>query len=322
MVNLGMQITAELPSKGMIEGFLPIAQLPTAVKVPQTVGIDPMYTPFTRLGSAPNEADPVLKADIARSTYNVNGTGVKVGVLSDSVNQYDNPAVPGVGLAESYTTGDIPQNSVQVLQDLAGGGGSDEGRAMIEQIADIAPGSTYAFHTAFGGQVTFANGIRALAQAGSKVIVDDVGNLLEPFFQDGPIDDAIRDVVTNFDAATSRRRAIRRTRVSVELPGCERQRGRGSGRAGTGLRPGPGRCRSRCRSRPGSAAARWSCSGTTRLTGVTSDLDLFAAGRQWRDRGSVDHQQHRDSGPWHRGGDDSGDGDAGGDSGRRLEARM
>lgn len=199
LVNLGMQVTAENAAKGIVEGFLPIAQIPTAVRIPQTVGIDPIYQPFTRqLGTSPNEADRALRTDVARTTYGVDGTGIMVGVLSDSVNLYDNPAVAGVGLAESYTTQDLVAGSVQVLLDDQSGSNSDEGRAMIEQIADMAPGARFAFHTAFGGPVLFANGIRALAQAGSKVIVDDVGNLAEPFFQDGDIDDAIRDVVTNF----------------------------------------------------------------------------------------------------------------------------
>ena len=71
---------------------------------------------------------------------------------------------------------------------------------MLEQIHDIAPGAGLAFHTAAEGQVGFANGIRALQQAGSQVIVDDIVYFAEPFFQDGIVAQAVTDVVNNHGA--------------------------------------------------------------------------------------------------------------------------
>lgn len=200
--NQGMQITGVDPVRRIVEGFLPIAQLPTIAANPQVSGILPVYKPFLNsVGSASNQGERVLKADTAKTQYNVNGTGVKVGVLSDSVNRYDNPNVPGVGLAESISTGDLPSN-VQVIQDEdAGGNNSDEGRAMLEQVYDIAPGASLAFATASGGEITFANNIRALALAGSKVIVDDVIYFAEPMFQDGIVASAVTEAVKNYNAA-------------------------------------------------------------------------------------------------------------------------
>ena len=55
----------------------------------------------------------------------------------------------------------------------------------MEIIHDVAPGATLAFHTAFDGQADFAQGILDLKKAGAKVIVDDVGYIDEPMFQDG-----------------------------------------------------------------------------------------------------------------------------------------
>ena len=46
----------------------------------------------------------------------------------------------------------------------------------------------------------YANNIQALANAGCQVIVDDVVNLGEPFFQDGIIAQAVDNVTTNDDA--------------------------------------------------------------------------------------------------------------------------
>ena len=39
---------------------------------------------------------------------------------------------------------------------------TDEGRAMLEIVHDLAPGAALAFHTAEGGQANFARGILAL----------------------------------------------------------------------------------------------------------------------------------------------------------------
>ncbi len=66
---------------------------------------------------------------------------------------------------------------------------------MLQLIHDIAPGATLGFHTAFGGLAGFAQGIRDLANAGCTVIVDDVGYSAEPFYQDGPVANAVDEVV-------------------------------------------------------------------------------------------------------------------------------
>ncbi len=77
-------------------------------------------------------------------------------------------------------------------------GQADEGRAMAQIVHDMAPGADLAFATAFvGGDVGFANNIRALANAGADVIVDDIIYFSEPFFQDGIIANAVTDVTND-----------------------------------------------------------------------------------------------------------------------------
>jgi hypothetical protein len=65
---------------------------------------------------------------------------------------------------------------------------------MMQIIHDVAPGADLAFHTASSGIAEFANGIKKLAEAGCKVIVDDVFYFFEPAFQDGLIAQAVDDV--------------------------------------------------------------------------------------------------------------------------------
>jgi hypothetical protein len=154
-----------------------------------------------------SEGDTHLGAAAARSTYGVDGTGIKIGVLSDS---YDNLAgaatdvaageLPGPGNPCGYTT------PVVVQSDLASGG-SDEGRGMAQAVHDLAPGATIMVASAFNGDVDFANQIRTLAANGAKVIVDDISYFNEPVYQDGIIAKAIADVtaagVTYFSSAAN-----------------------------------------------------------------------------------------------------------------------
>jgi hypothetical protein len=104
-----------------------------------------------------------------------------VGVLSDS---YDTLG----GAAAGVASGDLPAGVI-VLDDTVAG--SDEGRAMMEIVHDVAPGAGQAFHTAFTGQAGFASGIGDLVAAGAHVIVDDVYYRSVPMFQDGIIAQAV-----------------------------------------------------------------------------------------------------------------------------------
>ena len=102
-----------------------------------------------------SEADVQLRAAQARVAAGVDGTGVKVGVLSDS---YDVADVVPIYAAHDVASGDLPGTGnpcgrttpVQVLQELPpkDGPGADEGRAMLQLVHDIAPGSPLAFATA------------------------------------------------------------------------------------------------------------------------------------------------------------------------------
>ena len=143
-----------------------------------------------------SEGDTQLQAATARTNSAVDGTGIKVGILSDTFNRVGSPSV-----TTDVTNAELPgptnpcgnTTAVQVL-DAGPGSGSDEGRAMTQIVHDLAPKASLAFSSAFNSDVDFANEIRALQSAGSKVIVDDVSYFTEPFYQDGPIAAAVNDV--------------------------------------------------------------------------------------------------------------------------------
>ena len=158
----------------------------------------PAYRPITRVGATTSQGDAALNADIARNIFEVDGTGITVGVLSDS---YDRSSLVLTDAADDIASGDLPglgnpegfTTPVTVLDDSAFGPiGAflliDEGRGMMQLIHDVAPGAALAFHTAANGPADFANGILELINnAGADVVVDDIGYLDQPFFQDGII---------------------------------------------------------------------------------------------------------------------------------------
>lgn len=150
---------------------------------------------LSNAGRVTTQGDAAMRAQLARPGYSVDGTGVRVGVLSDSFNAKG-------GMATDIASNDLPSNP-QILLDAAGS--TDEGRAMAQIVHDIAPGSPISFYSAMGGEADFANGIRALKDAGCKVIVDDILYLNEPMFADGVVAQAVDEVavagVSYFSAA-------------------------------------------------------------------------------------------------------------------------
>lgn len=181
----------------VVSGLLPVSAIGDLAALESLRFARPAQA-FTRAGLTTSQGDLALRADEARALSSLSGAGVFVGVLSDS---YDCLG----GAATDVATGDLP-SGVLIQRELSDcSGATDEGRAMLQIVHDVAPGAGLAFYTAFEGQAGFAQGILELAAAGARVIVDDVGYFEEPMFQDGIISQAVDAVaaqgVTYFSAA-------------------------------------------------------------------------------------------------------------------------
>ena len=203
-------LKAQLVAKGLkdaslhdtaVSGRAPIAALGDMAATSGLKSLRPTLA-MAHAHTAVSQGDRSLRSDRARRDFGVNGRGVRVGVLSDS---YDcapgafQEGAPFTRAAQDIASGDLPRD-VLLLKDLdtaPSNDCSDEGRAMMQIIHDVAPGSPLAFYTAFVSQEDFAAGIRALAKAGSKVIVDDIIYYAEPMFEDGIIAQAVDDVYKN-----------------------------------------------------------------------------------------------------------------------------
>ncbi len=139
-------------------------------------------------GDVVSQGDVSLGSNTVRTATGLDGSGVTVGVLSDSYQCNPPPFVPGAPTttaAQDEASQDAPPG-VEVL-DNGPCPGSDEGRGMVQLVHDVAPGAAQKFHTAFNSLVDFADGILELQEAGSDVIVDDVIYFAENMFSDGII---------------------------------------------------------------------------------------------------------------------------------------
>ena len=140
LAGLGLRNGSNYPP--VVSGELPLSALPDLASLISLRFARPALIE-TDTGAVESQADRALASDQARSQLSVAGAGVRVGVLSDSFNCLGSAA-------GDIASGDLPPD-VEVLADEAGCvAGKDEGRAMVQLIADIAPAVHPLFHTALG----------------------------------------------------------------------------------------------------------------------------------------------------------------------------
>ena len=220
--NLGLRDVAVFSND--VGGWLPVDQLANASAL-AGLHFARASMPRTRSSVVATQGDFAQESSVIRTTYpSLTGTGVTVGVLSDSFNcfaQYAGSSVPVSGYngyapfgftatyandqqastGEAASTSALPAgvNVVEEASCLDYGQPeqlpfTDEGRAILQIVHAVAPGAGLAFYTAVNSEADFANGITKLASLGAKVIDDDVGYPDEPFFQDGLVAQAINAV--------------------------------------------------------------------------------------------------------------------------------
>ena len=170
---------------GVVTANLPIASINAIASSADVTRLRAPSFARTNVGAVTSQGYVTHEANKVVTNLGINGTGVKVGVLSDSAS--------AARIAALKASGDL-KASATALPGQDGGAGSDEGTAMMEIIQDLAPGADLIFATAFTSEASFADNILALAAAGCRVIVDDVSYFDEGVFQDGPVARAVNTV--------------------------------------------------------------------------------------------------------------------------------
>ncbi|NUN98481.1 MAG: VCBS repeat-containing protein, partial [Candidatus Omnitrophica bacterium] len=175
-------------------------QLEAVVRRSEVRGIATESPRSLRVGRVTSQADFSIGAAAARRRFGVDGTGVRVGVLSDSITDSRGGTIQSGFLTgnRDQQSGDLPA-SIRVV-DPGPGDGSDEGNGMAQLIYDLAPGCDISFGSAFTGYFEFAENIKNLwddDQAPAHVLVDDVFWFVEPLYQNGPIAIAANEAYDN-----------------------------------------------------------------------------------------------------------------------------
>jgi len=178
-------VVARDEARGLVSAWVPEKQLLPLSAQPRVRSVRTVNPGVVGTGSLTSEGDAPLRADLFRAATGWSGAGMKVGVISDGVNTW----------TAARDSGDLPAD-FHVLSDMYDG---DEGTAMAEIVHDIAPGASIYFHDAGGAvdHLLFNQAITALANAGCRVIVDDVSWLDTPHFEDGIIAQTVAGVIAS-----------------------------------------------------------------------------------------------------------------------------
>lgn len=201
---------------GIVVVAISPAALPALATLPAVISVAEELAPLSAGASNPSvssvardatvaacsptisEGDHQLRANLARANFGVSGSGITVGILSDT---FDTDFSAITRASNDIASGDLPGPGnpcghaapVNIVKE-GNLSGADEGRAMAQIVHDIAPNARLAYASAQNGLFEFANNIRGLQSAGARVIADDWFNVKDPFFQSGPVANAIKDV--------------------------------------------------------------------------------------------------------------------------------
>lgn len=182
----GLRIELNVGANALVQGWIAYDKLDQLSSLPFVKSVRlPSYA-FTRTGQVTSQGDGLLQASAVRALPlpgPYDGTGVKVGVISDGADSR----------MSDVASHDLPVSGVTVHPTIYGSG--DEGTAMLEIVHDLAPGASLYF----GGPSTSAEMVQLINWMANTVncdvIVDDLGFFAEPYFEDGPIAQAARKAV-------------------------------------------------------------------------------------------------------------------------------
>ncbi len=212
LTTAGVTIELQDAAHRRVQARVPAARLQAVAQLAVVNSIRlPTYA-RRRTGAVTTEGDTILHADTVRATWGLDGSGVRVGVISDGIKGVfasSCTTCPGA-LNGPISTGDLPtsvgtRNAAGVLLSSSGGilgrsfqsngdleglppvtvpacsfaGAGAEGTALLEIVHDLAPGAKLSFANG-DTDLSFNQAVNFLA-ASNDVVLDDIGFFGEPY---------------------------------------------------------------------------------------------------------------------------------------------
>jgi len=178
--TLGGNVVNDFPQYQAIRAGVPLANIEDLAARGEVKFVEPAVRAMNN--TVDSEGDYTHQTHGARTTFGINGTGIKVGVLSGDATYLNSSQIAG---------------KVTILSGQSGVTTEGEGTAMLEIVNDLAPGAQLYFATGSSSEAGFANNIQQLYAAGCNIIVDDELYDDEPPFQDGIVAQAVNSVTAN-----------------------------------------------------------------------------------------------------------------------------
>src|ERR1041384_3471436 len=132
----GGQVASSFPQYDSIRALVPLPAIEEIAARPDVRFVSRAHEGRTNASTTDPEGDVCHEANLARSAFGANGSGIKVGVLS---NGDDSNTV-------AIAMGDLPSN-VTTLPGQSGAPSDGEGTSMLEEIYRLAPGAQLFYAT-------------------------------------------------------------------------------------------------------------------------------------------------------------------------------
>ena len=158
-----IQVEHHRADLGRAQYRVPVTALGSLAELP---GIRWLHTPtyaVSQTGSLLTEGDVPLGSAAVRADLGFDGTGIRVGIISDGIG----------GLADAQASGDAPVLDTQKSFSIDGIAAGSEGTAIIEIVHDVAPGAILSFANA-STDLDMIEAVNFLSEF-NDIVIDDLG---------------------------------------------------------------------------------------------------------------------------------------------------
>lgn len=187
LTDAGARVEVVNRSLGLVQAWIPAERLDAIAGLDFVTRVRAPDYGVARVGTRTTQGDSILHGDQLRA-LGFDGAGAKVGVISDGANNR----------AAAALLGDLPLDvtvfgaCIPAIEQST----CNEGTAMLEIVHDLAPGAALGF-CAGVTSLQFIQCVTDLKDRfGADVIVDDLLFFNEPFFEDGPVAQALDDAAS------------------------------------------------------------------------------------------------------------------------------